>query len=47
MMENSKYLELAKKIKALADRGVGGEKINAAAMLELHMTRHGITMENI
>lgn len=28
------YIELAKKLKALADRGVGGERVNAQAMLD-------------
>lgn len=43
----SKYLELAKKLKALADRGVGGEKVNAEAKLKKLMQVHGFTMEDI
>ena len=39
----SKYLELAKKLKALADKGVGGEKDTADRMLKDLMRRqtHG------
>lgn len=43
----SKYIELAKKLKALADRGIGGEKINAEKMLKALMKKHGITMQEI
>lgn len=43
----SKYLDLARKLKALADRGIGGERINAEAMLQEVMKRHGITMHMI
>jgi hypothetical protein len=42
---NGNVLKLAKKLKALADRGVGGEKENATAMLQRLMGKHGITME--
>lgn len=38
-------LKLAKKLKALSDRGVGGEKENATAMLIRLMGKHGITMD--
>lgn len=43
----SKYIELAKKLKALADRGIGGEKINAEKMLNALMKKHGISMQEI
>lgn len=43
----SNYLKLAKKIKALADRGVGGEKINAEQMLNALMQKHDISMEQL
>lgn len=43
----SKYIELAKKLKELADRGVGGEKQNAIAMLDSLMKKHSITMDQI
>lgn len=43
----SKHIELAKKLKALADRGVGGEKINAEMMLNALMKKHNITIEDI
>lgn len=39
----SKELDLAKKLQALADAGVGGEKINAQEMLRRHMVKYGIT----
>jgi len=43
----SKIIELAKKLKALSDKGVGGEKINAEAMLNALMKKHNITIEQI
>lgn len=42
-----KHIELAKKLKALADRGVGGEKVNAETMLQNLMQKHGLTMADI
>jgi len=44
---NSKVIELAKKLKALADRGIGGEKENAIMFLERLMQQHGITYAEI
>lgn len=38
----SKILDLAKKLKALADQGVGGEKQNAQAKLDELIKKHGI-----
>lgn len=35
--------DLLKKVKALAERGVGGEATNAAAILERMMKKYGIT----
>ena len=46
-MSANKIIELAKKLKALADRGIGGEKINAEAMLNALMKKHKITAEDI
>lgn len=43
----SKYIELAKKLKSLSERGVGGEKENAEAQLKKLMAKHGITMDEI
>lgn len=43
MNRKEELLEKIKKIKALADRGVGGEKMNAQATLERLMQEHGIT----
>lgn len=42
-----KYIELAKKLFALADKGMGGEKINAQSMLEKIMKKHGLSIEDI
>lgn len=44
---NEKVLELAKKLKALADKGIQGEKDNAKAMLEKYMVKHNITLQDI
>lgn len=41
----SNYIELAKKIKALADKGEPGEKENAEAKLKLIMSKYGIKEE--
>lgn len=43
----SKHIDLAKKLKALADKGVGGEKTNAEAMLKELMKKHGISLTDI
>jgi hypothetical protein len=43
----SKYIDLGKKLKALADKGIGGEKVNAQKMLEALMNKHNITIEQI
>jgi len=40
--DNSKIFQLAKKLKALADRGVGGEKENATQMLLSLCKKHNI-----
>ena len=39
---SQKIIELARKLKALKDRGVGGEKTTAAAALERLMKKHDI-----
>ena len=41
--ERKKILDKAKKLKELADRGVGGEKDNAIRMLTAYMEKHGIS----
>ena len=48
-MEKGKQqiLNLAKKIKALADRGEGGEKFNAELKLKSLMDQYGITMDEL
>ena len=43
----SKYIELAKKLKALAERGEDGERANAQALLKRLMHKHGITADMI
>ncbi len=42
-----KVLELAKKLKALAAKGIGGEKTNADKMLKDLMKKHGIALDDI
>lgn len=39
--------ELLMKLKALAERGVDGEKINAQKILDKMLEKHGITMEDL
>jgi len=43
----NKHIELAKKLKALAERGVGGEKVNAEKMLNDLLKKHNLTIEDI
>ncbi|MDD5013573.1 MAG: hypothetical protein PHW73_00540 [Atribacterota bacterium] len=43
----SKIIELAKKLKALSDRGEGGEKFNAATKLKQLMDKYDLTLEDI
>jgi hypothetical protein len=45
--ERKKILDKAKKLKELADRGVGGEMANAKEMLSKYMEKHNITFEEI
>lgn len=45
-MENQ-YIELAKKLKKLAETGVGGERYNAQKQLDRVMEKHGITKEQL
>ena len=42
-----KVKELAKKLKALAERGEGGEKRNAEKMLNKLLEKHGISIEQL
>lgn len=44
---NERAINLAKKLKSLSERGIGGEKENAIAMLQSLMKKHSITMEMI
>ena len=46
-MDRSKIISRAKKLKELSDRGVGGEKENATAMLKDFMAKHNITEEEM
>ena len=43
---NSKE-EMLKKLLALSKQGVGGEKINAEALLNKLLKKHGLTIEDI
>lgn len=43
----SKHIELAKKIKALQEKGIDGEKINAEIMLNKIMHKHGLTTNDL
>lgn len=42
-----KHIDLARKLKALADRGVGGEKRNAQKILDSLLKKHSISIEEI
>jgi len=42
-----KYIALAKKLYALATKGVGGEKQNAQSMLDALLKKHNISIEDI
>jgi hypothetical protein len=44
---NDKIIDLLKKLKELADRGVDGEKQTAERMLQQMMKKHGITWEEL
>ncbi len=43
----NKYIELAKKLNALATKGQGGEKYNAQTALDNLMAKYNITMQDI
>lgn len=43
----SKHLELAKKIKALCDNGVDGEKENAEILLKTFLKKHNISLDDL
>lgn len=45
--ERAKILDKAKKLKELADRGVGGEMENAKDMLNKYMLKHNIEMSEL
>lgn len=45
MSEYESTLAKARKLLALATRGVGGEAANARALLDAHLQRHGLTLE--
>ena len=47
MSQFKKQIDLAKKLKALAEQGVGGEKENAVRKLIALMRKHGITEEEL
>lgn len=41
-----KLVDICRKLQALAERGVGGEAINAASLLKRIMTEHNITLDD-
>lgn len=47
MAVTNHYLELAKKLKALADRGIGGEQYNAKKALDELMEKYHISEEDL
>lgn len=44
---DQKVQNKVRKLQALAERGVGGEKVNAQRMLEKLLARHGLTLEDL
>lgn len=42
-----KHIELAKKLKELAEKGIGGEKKNAQILLSNLLRKHNLTIEDI
>lgn len=47
MTDTNPIIELAKKLHALSERGVGGEKENAGTMLRRLMAKHNITLDDV
>lgn len=47
MEQKENVKELLLKLKALADRGIGGEKVNAEKMLAKMLTKHGLTIADL
>jgi hypothetical protein len=47
MKNDEKTINLLKKLKELSERGIGGEKDNAARMLEKLMKKHGLTFDDL
>ena len=45
--KRSEVLDKAKKLKALADRGVGGEMANAKVMFDKYKQKHSITEDEL
>lgn len=45
--EKEKLLVRARKLKALADRGIGGEKVNAQKKLDEFLLKHGLLLEDV
>lgn len=46
-MAKDRIIELGRKLLALAQRGVGGERENAQSMLDAFLEKHGLTMTDI
>ena len=47
MTEREELLKRLERVKALAERGVGGEKENAEALLKRLMAKYGISEDDI
>lgn len=47
MIENQKYIDLAKKLNALSKGGVGGEAFNAKSALDSLMKKYNISEDDI
>lgn len=47
MDSKDKIIDLARKLKALSDRGIGGEKDNALSKLNLVMKKYNISLQDI
>lgn len=46
-MENEKVISMLNKLRALSEKGVGGEKENARQFLIKLLNKHGLTLEDI
>ncbi len=47
MVDRKNILDKAKKLKELANRGIGGEKVNAKEMFDKYVLKHKITKREL